>query len=121
MKLKNTRTEAEFRKELALSKKYLYESEKGQHALNAVRRICGEVASAYVLVHTPEQGEDVFRILVNGERIIGFDLQDQLGLHQATNITDLHVKAYESLLSGIPARLKLAVALELSKAGVDGT
>ncbi len=115
MKLSNTATEVEYRQELVLSKNYLFESEKGIHALDAIRSICGDVETAYVLAHTPEQGEDVFRILVNGERIIGFDLQDESGQYQALNITDLQVKAYDRLLTGGSAKLKLTIAIELSK------
>jgi hypothetical protein len=115
MKLQNTETEAEYRQELLLSNKYLYETEKGQHALDAVRKICGVVKTAYVLAHTPEQGEDVFRIIVNGEKVVGFDLQDEDGNYAALNVSEHTVKAYERLLTGGSAKMKLTIATALAK------
>ena len=115
MKLTNSDTEKEYCADLIGSKKYLMESEKGQHVLKHVRKIFGDIKTIYALSHTPEQGEDIFRVLVNGERIIGFDLQDEAGQFEALNITTYSIKEYERLLTGKMGKLKLAIALDLSK------
>ncbi|MCB6182923.1 hypothetical protein LIN78_05095 [Leeia sp. TBRC 13508] len=115
MKLTNSDTEKECRADLIDSKKYLMESEKGQHVLKHARKICGDIKTIYALSHTPEQGEDIFRVLVNGERIFGFDLQDEAGQFEAFNITTYSLKEYERLLTGKMGKLMLAIALDLSK------
>jgi hypothetical protein len=114
MKLTNSDTEKEYRIDLIGSKKYLRESEKGKHVLVHLRKVFGDIHTMYALSHTPEQGEDIFRILVNGETVIGFDLQDEAGRFEALNVTTYSVNEYERLLDGKMARLKLAIALDLS-------
>ena len=118
MKLTNSDTEKRCRSDLIASQKYLLESEKGQHVLDHVRKFYGDIKTIYALSHTPEQGEDIFRVLVNGEKVIGLDLQDVVGQFEALNITQYSVTEYERLLSGKMGRLKLAIALELSKCDI---
>ena len=68
-----------------------------------------------MLAHTPEQGEDIFRILVDGEKVVGFDLQHGDGDRIASNVRVLSIKDYERKVGGREGRLLLAIALELSK------
>lgn len=112
-------TEEEYRTELINSKRYFFESQKGQNVLTHIRKLCGEVHTIYALAHTPEQGEDIFRILVNGEKIIGLDLQDEDNNFAALNITTYSIKEYERLVNSRMARLKLSIALSLSKADLQ--
>jgi hypothetical protein len=114
MKLTNSVTENEYRVDLINSKKYLFESEKGKRVLEHINRIYGNIITIYALAHTPEQGEDVFRLLVNGEKVIGFDLQNEAGGFEALNITIYSLKEYEKQLGGKMGRIKLAIALDLS-------
>jgi hypothetical protein len=119
MNLHKSNTEKECRAILTDSRKYFLESEKGRYVLEPVRRLYGDFKTCYVLGHTPEQGEDVFRILVDGEKIIGFDLQDEAGRFEALNISTYTVQEYERLVTGKMGRLKLAIAIDLSKSDMN--
>ena len=115
MKLLNSVAENNCRNDLINSKKYLLESEKGLHVINHIKKNFGNIKSIYALSHTPEQGEDIFRFLLNGEKVIGFDLQDEAGRFDILNITSYSIKEYQHQLKGKVGKLKLAIALDLSK------
>jgi hypothetical protein len=121
MKLTGSVTEDEYRGDLIGSKRFLFESSQGASVLRALSQICSNIRTAYVLAHTPEQGEDIFRILVNGESIVGFDLQQGDGERVASNVSVTSVKDYERMLHGREGRLRLAVALDLSKKDISGS
>jgi hypothetical protein len=104
---------SEYRSDLINSKKYLAETEKGRRVLSIIGDLCGNFKTAYALAHTPEQGEDIFRILVDGKSVVGFDLQHDDGT--ARNVNIMPVTEYRGYLSDRDSKLLLSVALELSK------
>jgi hypothetical protein len=114
MKLTGSITENEYRGDLIGSQKFLFESLQGARVRRALAQLCGNIRTAYVLAHTPGQGEEIFNILVNGENVIGFDLQNEDDKCIPSNVSILPVKNYELMLHGREGRLRLAIALELS-------
>lgn len=105
--------EAEYRSDFIDSKKYLSETEKGRQVLSIIRTLCGNFKTAYALAHTPQQGEDSFRILVDGKSVVGFDLQHEDGTARNANI--MPVAEYRGYLSDRDSNLLLSIALELSE------
>lgn len=112
MKLTGSATEQEYREDLLGSRRYLFESSEGQPVLDALRRVYGPVECAYVLSHTPEQGEDVFRIVVDGKIVLGFSFQRDGG--EIQDLTTFSVKEYQRAVGSKEARLRLAIALNLT-------
>jgi hypothetical protein len=113
MKLRGSITESNYRNDLIGSREYLYETLQGERVRRALTQVYGNTRTAYVLGHTPGQGEDLFRILVDGKDVVGFDLQhgDEC---KALNVSIDAVKDYQRMLTGRRGRLLLAIALELS-------
>lgn len=114
MKFTSSVTEDEYRSDLLGSKKFLFENPSGSMVLKALTEIYGELKSAYVLAHTPEQGEDIFHVLVNGESVVGFELP--IDGSAPENVTVTPVKTYERMLGGSrEGHLRLSLAQHLAK------
>lgn len=64
MKLKGSKQEQDFRKELEGSNLVLAKDGKAEIIMNVLKVTFGELKSAYILNWTPEQGEDIYTILV---------------------------------------------------------
>lgn len=80
----------------------------------ALGEIYGKFVTAYVLSHTPEQGEDIFRVLVDGNTVVGLELHQSDGEPPVSNVSKCSLKDYERAVSK-QGRLQLAVALDLCK------
>lgn len=114
MKLRASSRTDEYRIDLLNSKNFLLESPRGQLIMKIINSSCGQTRSAYVLSHTPEQGEDFFRILVNGHSVVGFELPHDSPV--PIDITITPVESYERMLRGSKeGRQRLSVALLLSQ------
>lgn len=109
MKLIGSRTESIKRAELIDSELYIKKNGKIFSFLNEKY---GEVRTVYVLAHTPEQGEDIYRILINGVLIVGFALSKYDA--QINDVFDMSVVDYSKQLTGRSDKLDLAVALDLA-------
>ena len=115
MKLRNTMIEQAYERELIASRNALFSSDNCRPILDALRQICGDVKVAFILCHTPEQGEDLFRIFVNGEKIIGFTLPKGSADGKIEDVVILNVSEYRKLLRGRPALIQLEAAINLTK------
>jgi len=111
MKLTGSITESEYREELINSRIYLFKSNSGVRIFKALIERYGNFRSAYILTHTPEQDEDVFRILIDGKEVVGFDYLHEKG--DINNYIVMSVKEYDHAVKSREARLRLAIALDL--------
>ncbi|CNI41087.1 Uncharacterised protein [Yersinia thracica] len=70
------------------------------------------VKSAYVLACTPEQGEDIYSIIVNGCVVIEFEIS-RIDL-TISDVEEISVEDYSKLIKNKSAKLDLAIALDLA-------
>ncbi|ROP60171.1 hypothetical protein EDF81_3011 [Enterobacter sp. BIGb0383] len=109
MKLTGSRTENIKRDELINSGSFI----RGNKVITGfLNDKYGHINSVYVLAHTPEQGEDIYRVLINGILIVGFELSKSD--NQVNEHFDMSVADYSKQLKGRLDKLELAVALDLA-------
>lgn len=110
MKLIGSLTEQTFRNQLIRSWESVKKDDKVLY--KAIENFFGEIASAYVLGCTPEQFEDLYTILVNGESVIYVEI-----LREGEEVVRFEVNSvaeYEKELRYRRMRIQLAVALDLA-------
>ncbi len=111
MRLIGSDIEAKYRSELIHSNQVLFSERGNKRLLASINRAFPDMKSAFVLDWIPEQGEDIFSVLINNNKVAVFELSrsnDQLA--DACDV--LTVGAYRR---GLPKQraIKLAVALDL--------
>ncbi len=111
MKLVGSLTEQYFREELSKSWDGL--REQGNELLPILQDRLGLIDSAFVMNWTPEQGEDLYTIIVNGVDVVCLEVLRDIGELVAFETTS--VKHYERSLCSRQHRIKLAVALDLAR------
>ena len=111
MKLRGTRTESDYRKKLIRSRRSLYEDEDKRRILIALSDNYPSMKTAYTLAWIPEQGEDIYKILIDSEIVATVEV-DRFDLSRMPNIEDVSVAQYQKKLSK-HGRVKLSVALDL--------
>lgn len=113
-----TRSDVEDMTQLVNSKKRVFHPNSPNQVLEALQTIEENIQTAYVLGHTPEQGEDIYRILVNGQYVVGFDLQKNMSPVVLHNVKKYSVSEYQKLIAGGSARRYFDAALRLSIADI---
>lgn len=81
--------------------------------MSVLRKEFGEIKSAFVLNWTPEQGEDIYTVLVNASNIVYLEISKENDSLISFSVNS--VREYEKRLRGKPGRIQLAVALDISK------
>jgi hypothetical protein len=87
--------------------------ERDARIFRAVRRICQTGTVFYVLTDTPEQTEDVFRILVDDTKVVSFELKRDSSEALPADVQIYTVDEYKNAVSGL-AKTELKIALELA-------
>jgi len=113
MKLIGSKQEQGFRKVLEGSNIVSAQDDKTEAVLNVLRTTFGEVKSAYILDWIPEQGEDIFTILVDLDRIAKVEIS-KVNHSEIPLIETFNLKDFQRGLSKI-FQIKLAVAIDLAK------
>ncbi|GIP58614.1 hypothetical protein [Paenibacillus woosongensis] len=113
MKLIGSKQEQDFRKELEGSNIVSAKDIKAEAILNVLRNTFGEVKSAYILNWTPEQGEDIFTILVDLDKIAKVEIS-RVNPSEVPIIETFNLKDFQRKLSKV-FQIKLAVAIDLAK------
>ena len=113
MKLIGRKIEAKYREQLISSHKSLFEDEEKKKVLSALRIRYPEMKSAYPIDWIPEQGEDIYRILINTDLVVTVEL-DRLDEESEVLIEAISLDQYQRRLSKTE-RIKLAVAIDLAK------
>ena len=110
MKLVESETDKKIRETLVSSVSYVF----GNLVILAfLERMFGPLSSAYVLGHTPDQGEDFYVVLVNGSAIVKVELSRSYD-SEPENLITLSVDEYRNILLGRQSQLKLSIAIELA-------
>jgi hypothetical protein len=109
MKLRGSRMENKERELLKRSNSYLRDS---AHRVSTELKTHGvDPAKAYVLQHTPEQGEDFFLILSAPDRLLRLEVPTET--REIATVQSIPLTEYRP--RGRPARLRLTIALDLMK------
>lgn len=104
--------ESDFRDKLIASNKYHF---SGDSRLKSVLESNGHrTENAYVLHWTPDQGEDLYTILIDGEYLVTTEL-DRCDLSVTPIVERSEIKGYIKGLSRM-YQVQLAVAKELANA-----
>ncbi|MGP6381694.1 hypothetical protein ACTZGB_19555 [Yersinia bercovieri] len=109
MRLIGSRTEFFRREELQQSEIFI---KKNKIIVNFLNKKFSPVKSAYLLAYTPEQGEDIYRILVNGCIVIEFEISKFDS--KISDIEEIPVSYYSKLIKSKSAKLDLLIALDLA-------
>lgn len=117
MKLMGSKTENEYRAELSRSRQALFEQEEYKRLLTFLRQKFPDMKTAYVIGWTPEQGEDIYRILINTTTIAAVEI-DRDESERQPKIEDYTLKEYVQVLSKT-ARIKLAVAIDMAESDLN--
>lgn len=110
MKLINSKIEKDIRDNL---QKYSPLIMEDNVIINFLIQHFQEIKSIYVLQVTPDQGEELYTLLVNGDKVIDFEIS-----RIDNSIYDVHIRTvdeYSMEIKKKSPKLKLLIALELSK------
>lgn len=110
MKIVKSKTDKKIRETLVSSVSYVFGN---IIILEFLERMFGPLSSAYVLGHTPDQGEDFYVVLVNGSVIVKFELSRNCDA-EPENLVTISVDEYRNTLRGRQSQLKLSIAIELA-------
>lgn len=112
MKLIRSGLEKKYRDELQSGHHALFNDSANRRLLNSIRRAFPKMYSAYVLDWIPEQGEDIFTVLVDDNTVVTFELSKlDCELAEAQNVR--MTKDYQRALKK-HKMIKLLIALELA-------
>ena len=113
MNLLGTKTEREYREQLIRSHKSLYEDADGKRILSALNRNFPDMKTAYFLDCIPEQGEDIYKILINSDVVAAIEV-DRMDKISDPLIESISLREYRKGLNKI-RQIQLAVALDLAQ------
>lgn len=113
MKLVGSKTEQDFREVLIESHKLLFEGNTYQELLEELKSNFPQMRTAYFVKHIPEQGEDIYTMLINLD-IVATVVIDRFSQNKHIAVGMCSINDYVKGLSKIE-QIKLAVALDLAK------
>lgn len=111
MKLTGSRTEQFMREQLLASRRALFGDREMSRLMQAVRSWQPDVRDAVVLASTPEQGEDLYLVLMEGRALLRVEI-DRTRPDAPPTVRALELSRYSKGLSRREL-LRLAVALDL--------
>ncbi|WP_106766551.1 hypothetical protein [Paenibacillus faecalis] len=113
MKLIGSKLEQELKEQLIKSNQSLFKSEEKRRLLEVIRSSFSEMKATYIVNWIPEQGEDIYKILINDNIIAEIEL-DRYSDEVEPIVEFEDVPHY---LQGLSKhnQIKLAVALDLAK------
>jgi len=105
--------EQEIREQLKKSNQSLFKSEEKRRLLEVIRSSYPDMRTAYIVHWIPEQGEDIYKILINDSIIA----EIELGRFNAEIEPIVVTKTISQYLQGLSKRhqITLAVALDLAR------
>ncbi|MFC6549110.1 hypothetical protein ACFQBN_20820 [Cohnella cellulosilytica] len=118
MRLIGSKTEQDLRKQLIESNKLLFEGQGNKSLLKALEKYYPEMKTAYILHWIPEQGEDIYKVLVNDSTIVEVEL-DRNDIAVEPLVSTISISQYRQGLSK-HSQIKLEVALDLVQAQLKG-
>ena len=117
MKLIGSKQEQEIRSELIKSHKVLYEGNSDKGLLGTLKLYFEGMKTAYILNWIPEQGEDLYTILIDTDIIAKVEINK---INQEDNpiIETFKLKEFQKGLSKL-SQIKLAVAIDLAQKDME--
>lgn len=112
MKLIGSKTEEEFREQLKESFFRLFHSDEKHKLLDALVQSYSQVKTAYILHWIPEQGEDLYTVLINNNIISYVEIEKE-GVN-APIVHSIELSEYKKGLKKND-QIRLAVALDLAE------
>jgi len=113
VKLIGSKTEQDFRTELVNSHISLFQDLDKRRLLGILRNNFPNMKTAYIIYWTPEQGENIYSILVNVDEIAQIEL-DRFNSDIEPIINNISLARYRNGLSRI-GQIKLEVAIDLAR------
>jgi hypothetical protein len=115
VKLIGSKTEKEFRELLIKSNYSLFNDIKEKGFLDFLKNHFPEMTSAYIVDWIPEQGEDIYKILINDDLIV--EIEKVRETNETSILNSMSVNDYKKRLSKIN-QIKLAVAIDLYQSSI---
>jgi len=113
MKLIGSKTEQNIREQLIKSYNYLLNDKSNKKLLSVIESTFPNMKSAYIIDWVPEQGEDIYTVLINTETITKIEIS-RVDTNFKPVIESISVTNFRKSLSKI-RQIKLAVAIDLAK------
>lgn len=117
LKLINSKTEQEIRENLIESHKLLFKENFFGRLLNVLQVHFPNMKTAYFIGHIPEQGEDIYTILVNADIIAKIEI-DRYNVNKIPIIEMVDIIDFKKRKSMIQ-QITLAVAMDLAKKDME--
>ncbi|KEQ25872.1 hypothetical protein [Paenibacillus tyrfis] len=117
MKLIGSMTEQYYREQLIKFNSSLFHDHSMKRLLGIIQQAFPGMKTAYILGITPDQGEDIYTILINNDFIAYIEL-DRYHLETEPMIETKPIKAYKRGLSRI-GQIQLAVAMDLAEKNLN--
>lgn len=112
MKLRNSKTERNIRDGFIKSHESLFNDDDKKRLLNVIREHFPEMKTAYVLGWTPEQGEDIYSVLINKELVATIEL-NRHDLDAKAFVEQISIQKYKYKLSKLRC-IELLIAVDLA-------
>ena len=113
MRLIGSKQEQEFRNELIMSHKALFEDDSGNRLLRVLKMYFEGFKTAYIINWIPEQGEDLYTVLIDTDMIAKVEVS-KIAQNDEAIVETFKLKEFERGLSKL-SQIKLAVALDLAQ------
>lgn len=113
LRLKGSKTEKDIRSQLVKSHESLFNDEMRSGLLSVIKTFFPQMKTAYILYWTPEQGEDIFSLLINNDTIASVEIDRYDSSIKPIIESRPLDNTYLEGLRRIP-QITLAIALELA-------
>ncbi|MCP1312007.1 hypothetical protein [Paenibacillus tyrfis] len=117
MKLIGSMTEQYYREQLIELNRSLFHDHSMKRLLGIIQHAFPDMKTAVIIAITPDQGEDMYTILMNNDFIAYVEL-DRYNLETEPIIETKPVKDYKRGLSRI-GQIQLVVAMDLAERNLD--
>ncbi len=116
MKLIGSKQERQIEARLRASQTWILKHPEAQHFRSILGRTFGSVRSALELVWTPDQGEDLYLVLVNGSSIARFEIPRDVSFDPELIPVELyHPLDYKRHLKGKDSNLTYLIAMKIAR------
>lgn len=117
--LRGSKTERDFRDQLQRSREFIFDSAVGSRLKEVLLSQYPAMMTAFLLGHTPEQGEDIYLVLVDSEHLLSVELDR--GDESIAPVIEHHsLVEYQKELSQTN-QILLSVAFDLGTIGTTKT
>ncbi|NBI31103.1 hypothetical protein [Chengkuizengella marina] len=117
MKLIGSKTEQEFREQLVKSNKSLFEEQEKNGLLSTIKRHFPNMKTAYIIRWILEQGEDIYKVLIDDNLITEIELS-RYDQSIKPIVKTISISKYKQGLSK-NKQIKLAVAIDLAQKDIE--